>query len=367
MRDLLLIAGAAALLGAPSAYAQSAPTGTTGATGVDRPAPAAEPAPRPRSRTTVILRPARPAPAAPAAAASPPDLPVNARPGQCFARVALPRAVETYQDRVLVRPERKETRVVPAVYAEMDERVLVTPERRERVNIPATYRTVTETVVVQPARTRVETIAPEYRTVTERVMVSPPRLEWLPEPRSHGARPADPRPLRMSPTGEVWRLTEVPAEHRTVTRKVLVSPARQAEFTDPPVTRQVTRRVVDQPARVEERVIPAVHRTEKRRTLVQPERKETVVVPAEWRVVEKTRPVGTQRLEWREAPCARAVTPDLVRRVQQALNARGHPVGAPDGVWGARTRRGLEDFQREQGLPHGALTVETLRALNVDA
>jgi peptidoglycan hydrolase-like protein with peptidoglycan-binding domain len=81
--------------------------------------------------------------------------------------------------------------------------------------------------------------------------------------------------------------------------------------------------------------------------------------------VEKTRPAGPQRLDWREAPCAKAVTPDLVRRVQQALNDRGHPVGKADGVWGARTREALEAFQRAKGLPSGALTVETLRALDV--
>jgi hypothetical protein len=366
VRRFILAAGAAALLGMPSAHGQSAPTGTTGATGEAAPATAPDPQPR-RQRHRTILAPAPPA-AAPAAPTAPADLPVNARPGQCFARVAMPPAMETVQARVLVSPERKETRVTPAVYAEVEERVLVTPERVERVKIPATYRTATETVVVRPARTRVETVAPEYRTITEQVMVSPPRLEWRPEPPLYGPRPADPRPVRVGPAGEVWRLTEVPAVHETITRRVLVSPARQVAFTDPPVTRQVTRRVVDQPARVEERVIPAVHRTEKRRKLVQPERRETVVIPAEWRTVEQTRPAaGPPRMEWREAPCAKAVTPELVRRIQQALESRGHDVGRPDGVWGPRTLRALAAFQRARGLGVGALTLETLRELDIGA
>ena len=369
MTRLLLVAGAAALLGATGAHGQSAPTGTTGATGATTPPDPG--APPPRVRSTIILRPAAPprAPEAASAPASAPraDLPTDAAPGQCFARVALPRRMETWQDRVTVRPESTETRTVPAVYADVEERVLVTPERVVRTRVPATWRTVTETVVVRPARTRIETIAPEYRLVTEQVMVSPPRLEWVPEPPYAGSRPADARPLRISPQGEVWRLTEIPAVHRTVTRQVEVSPARRAAFTDPPVTKQVTRRVIDQPARVDVRTVDAVYRTVTKRKLVTPERKETVVIPAEWRTVEKTRPAGPQVLEWREAPCARAVTPALILRVQRALAERGHPVGEPDGVWGARTRAGLDAFQREQGLPSGALTLETLRALNVDA
>ena len=370
MRHLLLPVCAAALLVARGAHGQSPPTGTTGT--IEPPTAETDPQPGPRTRSTIIVRPApqprAPEPAPPVVRRSdraPADLPPSANPGQCFARVALPQRLETYSARDLVTPQRTETRTVPALYADIDERVLVKPERREKVTIPATYRTVTETVVVRPGRTRVETIAPEYETLTEQVMVSPPRVEWRPEPPMPGARAPDPRPYRMSPTGEVWRLVEVPAVHRTVTRKVLARPARQAEFTDPPVTKQVTRRVVDRPAEVKERVTAAVYRTEKKRRLVMPERKETVVTPAEWRTVEKTRPAGPQVLEWREAPCAAAVTPDLVRRVQQALNGRGHPVGKADGVWGGRTGEALEAFQRAHGLPSGALTIETLRALDV--
>lgn len=348
VRRLLLLVGAAALLAAPGAHGQPEPTGTTGAgTGADQ---TVDP---PRSTVTLQPRSAPPPPTVVVAPAPRADLPPEASPGQCFARVALPRRTETYQEQVQVRPERRETRVVPAGYADVEERVLVTPERVIRTNVPATYRTVTETMVVRPARTRVETIAPEYRQVAEQVLASPPRREWVREPSFSGQ--------------EVWRLVETPPLYRTVMRNVLVSPARRAEFTDPAVTREVSRRVVDQPARVDERVVPAVYRTEKRRKLVTPERRETVVIAAEWRMVEKTRPVGSQVLDWREAPCAKAVTPDLIRRVQAALTAQGHPLGAPDGVWGARTRQALDDFQRAQGLPHGALTLETLRALNVGA
>ena len=87
--------------------------------------------------------------------------------------------------------------------------------------------------------------------------------------------------------------------------------------------------------------------------------------PAEWRREEKTRPVGAGRPAWLEAPCARDVTPNLVRRVQRALNGRRYSVGFADGVFGPGTLVALERFQRDRGLAVGALTLESLRELHV--
>ena len=68
------------------------------------------------------------------------------------------------------------------------------------------------------------------------------------------------------------------------------------------------------------------------------------------------------RAEWPrdEQPLSRS----QVREMQQALNARGFDVGAPDGVMGPNTRRGLRDFQRSIDVtPDGFATVSLLRQL----
>ncbi|QTP54049.1 lytic murein transglycosylase [Billgrantia sulfidoxydans] len=53
-----------------------------------------------------------------------------------------------------------------------------------------------------------------------------------------------------------------------------------------------------------------------------------------------------------------------VRELQQALNARGFDVGAPDGVMGPNTRRGLREFQRSIGVtPDGFATLSLLERL----
>jgi N-acetylmuramoyl-L-alanine amidase len=55
-----------------------------------------------------------------------------------------------------------------------------------------------------------------------------------------------------------------------------------------------------------------------------------------------------------------------VREVQQALQNKGHDVGAIDGVMGPRTESALRDFQQKQGLTRsGRIDAQTLSALEV--
>lgn len=60
-----------------------------------------------------------------------------------------------------------------------------------------------------------------------------------------------------------------------------------------------------------------------------------------------------------------AATPDLIRRVQQALANEGYNPGPVDGIEGPRTLSALNNFQEDNNLSSGELTKETLRALDV--
>ncbi|WP_136066203.1 lytic murein transglycosylase [Modicisalibacter radicis] len=62
-----------------------------------------------------------------------------------------------------------------------------------------------------------------------------------------------------------------------------------------------------------------------------------------------------------------ALSRSQVKRLQQLLNAHGFDVGAPDGVIGPNTRRGLRDYQRSLGqTPDGFATVGLLERLEAD-
>lgn len=59
-------------------------------------------------------------------------------------------------------------------------------------------------------------------------------------------------------------------------------------------------------------------------------------------------------------------TPDLIRKVQQALTDAGLNPGVADGKLGPRSRGALIDFQKQHGLAEGKITKETLRELGID-
>jgi peptidoglycan hydrolase-like protein with peptidoglycan-binding domain len=59
-------------------------------------------------------------------------------------------------------------------------------------------------------------------------------------------------------------------------------------------------------------------------------------------------------------------SPQLVRSVQQSLEAKGIDVGPVDGIWGPKTHQALQQFQEKQGLDAtGQLNARTLEALGI--
>lgn len=62
-----------------------------------------------------------------------------------------------------------------------------------------------------------------------------------------------------------------------------------------------------------------------------------------------------------------ALSRTQVKQLQAGLNARGFEVGAPDGVIGPNTRRGLREFQRSLGqIPDGFATRDLVQRLTVE-
>lgn len=74
------------------------------------------------------------------------------------------------------------------------------------------------------------------------------------------------------------------------------------------------------------------------------------------------------RQERQTAQVPPPVTPELVRELQQRLQAEGYSPGPTDGIWGPRTHQALQQYQQQQaGLEaNGQLTPETLAALNLE-
>ncbi|MCI5060532.1 MAG: peptidoglycan-binding protein [Alphaproteobacteria bacterium] len=208
--------------------------------------------------------PASVAPAAPANLSG--DLPPNARPGECYAKVLIPAVTENRTERVQISEERKVlARIVPA----------------------------------------------KYDVQTERVLVKEARQYWK---QGHG-----PVEKVDATTGQIMCLVEEPAVYKTIEKRVLV----------------------------------------------EPERPEYKMIPAQFENITRSYVVTPERMEWRRILCETNVTPSIIIRIQQALQAKGYSVGAIDGRLGAKTMNAMTKFQAANGLAKHGITYETLEYLGV--
>ena len=76
----------------------------------------------------------------------------------------------------------------------------------------------------------------------------------------------------MSQTGEILCRVLIPAKYKTITKQVVVTPARTVERPIPAVTKQITKRVVDRESTTREIPIPAQTSTITRRVVKTPAR-----------------------------------------------------------------------------------------------
>lgn len=284
-------------------------------------------------------------------------LPPNAEAGHCYARVLVPAQYESGMETVLSRGASSRIEVVPATYKYVEETVLVQEESTRLEVIPAIYKTVTERILVEPEKTIVRQVPAEFESVQERILVKPAYTTW-----KKGRGPME----RLdASTGEIMCLIEVPAEYKTVQKKVVKTAARTVQETIPAKYDTVSRKVVDVAASTREIVIPAQYDTVKVRKLVNEGSTNTIDIPAEYKSVSTSKQISDSRLEWREILCETNTSPGVVARLQTALNGAGYEAGDADGIMGNKTIAAVKEYQRDNKLASGQLTLKVLEKLNV--
>ena len=172
----------------------------------------------------------------------------------------------------------------------------------------------------------------------------------------------------MEDTGTVMCLVEIPAEYRTVERRVLDRPATTREVTIPAEYRTVTRTVVDRPATTREVVIPAEYETVETTKLVRPAQSRKIPVPAKYDTVTRRELVTPSTVEWRPVLCEVNMTRENVTLLQRRLAQTGCYNCAVDGVMGPCTIRAAQCYARPRNLPAGDkyITIEVIESLGLD-
>lgn len=284
-------------------------------------------------------------------------LPPNAKAGECYARLLIPATYKTISKDVLTRRASSKIEVIPATYTTVEEQIVVKEASEKVETIPAEYGWVEEQVLVSAESQKLKSFPAEYGTETEQVLVKPAYSTW-----KKGRGPIE---KLDNSTGEIMCLVEVPAEYKTVSRRVVVREARTETVTIPAVYKTVKKKVMTKPPQIVRTTIPAEYDTIKVKKVLTPPRENTIEIPAVYDTVVQQELVTPAEMQWRPILCETNTTKDIVVRIQRALDNAGYNPGDIDGVLGASTMSALSAFQADNGMAKGQLTMSAIKKLGV--
>ena len=153
----------------------------------------------------------------------------------------------------------------------------------------------------------------------------------------------------------------IPAQYETKTERVKVKDARKYwKSGKGPITRvdQVTGEIL---CLVEE---PAEYRTVTKQVLITPEKPVYTTLPAQFDTVTKRNMIEAERWEWQRILCETNLSNSAIRNIQGALNQKGYAVNI-DGVLGQSTLNAINSYQLTHGLASRGITYETLTHMGV--
>ncbi len=290
----------------------------------------------------------------------------NARPGECYAQIVRPPKYKTSSDKILATAESFKIKTIPATYKTITKTIVSKEAGTKLKVIPATYKTVTETVVVKPAGEKLVAVPAKYKTVTKKIEISPASQVWKKGTNGDsGARAAGQGGFGAgSKTGAVQNdilcLVTIPAKYKTVSEKIVVSPATTRSVPIPAVTKKVTRRVIDQPARTTSVPVPAVTKTIKIKELATPAREVKTAIPATYKTITKKVMVDAGQTTWGRILCKTNSDVNVIKSVQSKVGV------SSDGNLGPNTYRAVRKYQERNGLAVGGITYETLGHMGIN-
>lgn len=324
----------------------------------------------------------------------------TATPGQCFVETYASAKYETKAEKVLIRQASESVKVIPAKYGMVSEKVLIKDTAKTVVEVPATYETVKEKVLVEPAKTmwkkghglaeRIDNTTGEimclievpakYKTVSKRIIKTKATTKVVEIPAEYST--VSVRKLLAAPQ-EVR--TKIPEEFTSVNKTVKVSDenfswqsAKAKKDAASALTgskiclkeipakfKTLSKRIVKSPATTKTLVLPAEYKFVKVRKLVTPPQENRISIPAKHQTVTKRIKTGEERLEWKRVLCQTNMTKEVISGIQSALMKRGFNPGPIDGKIGSGTLRAVDAYQQKNSMERGGLTIDTIKSLGV--
>jgi|GEM_PF-141985 len=288
-------------------------------------------------------------------------------PGMCYHEHFKPAEYKTVKENVLVKQAAQKIMTEPARYEWAEESVMVSAASQRVENVPAVYEIQTEQVLDKPAHTiwkkgtgpiqRINEATGEimclvevpatYKTITKKVLVSPATTRVIEIPAKYEM-------VKVKKLVEDSKQVaqEIPEEYMTVTKQELVqgeqfvwhevhdtsmsrhtrTGAKICLVNEPAKYKTVTRKVVATPASVRKIDIPAKYEAVKVKELVSEAREERTAIPAVYKNVTQKNLVTDGHMQWRSILCETNMTAGRISKIQQALVKEGYKPGPIDGV-----------------------------------
>lgn len=278
--------------------------------------------------------------------------------GQCWVQTHVQPRATKMPINVIVEEARNKIQVTPADIRRGFRQVVTAEGVRNYKIEPATYRLVQEQVMVKPELTAFDVIPAVYEDREIDVVVAPAKTVL--EPCNAGGVA-----FSRASSAQAFCAKEIPAVTETITQRVIVQEEQTSVRFEPAVYETITRRVVDRPARAVEIMTEEIVDTIPVDELVSQAQTEIIEIPAVTKEMQLTQFDGPPRIVSLQALCNADLTDQLVKDLQNSLKVNGYNPGPVDGKLGHQTIAALEQFQTDNGLGVGALTLESLNALNV--
>lgn len=276
----------------------------------------------------------------------------NAKPGQCFSKVAIPADYKEVVEQYIKKPASEKTETIPPQYELIQEKILVRPATVRYEEIPAVYDVVEEKVLVKPASKKIIELPAVYETVEEKVIDKEGYSVW-----------------KKSEDSNLLCLIEVPPVYKTIQKQIMKVPPSRTEEVVPEEYKIVKRQIEKTPPGTRKVDVPAEYQTVAVKKLVESEKQIKIPVPAEFENVTRTVMVREASTEWRRVLCENNATPSKISKIQNALKASGFDPGRTDGLADAITFNALNSYQKSKGLPQDQdkyINLDSVKSLGVE-
>lgn len=290
--------------------------------------------------------------------------------------VAIPARYKTTNKRIITQD--KATKLIPQEikYKKVKEKVITAPARSEwrkttcqdrgcnqsqvvcLVEVPQQYKIITKKVVLQPSAIKKTTTSPVYTDVAVRELVTPATTKIVAIPATYKtiskrqkienskyfwSNSSSQNALtRLRSQCDKICLTQTPPQYKTVTKQVLVTAASSKKVKT-----------------------PAQYKTIKIRRVIREESFKTITIPAEYKEVRIERERSKGFAKWMPIVCESNMTPNFIKKVQQALKYQGFYHGEVDGIWGQEEKSAVRAYQKANKLTVTKLSIETMKSLGI--